>query len=91
MPCPPAAAGLHGKCISEGRDWLNVGSPSSHNQEPKKPQLANHACPRPPGPLLPAVLANEEVIDGLSERGSHPVVRMPMKQWMLKITAYGDR
>jgi leucyl-tRNA synthetase len=38
-----------------------------------------------------AVLANEEVIDGLSERGSHPVVRMPMKQWMLKITAYGDR
>jgi len=37
------------------------------------------------------VLANEEVIDGLSERGGHPVVRMPMKQWMLKITAYGDR
>lgn len=43
--------------------------------------------------LIPtaAVLANEEVIDGLSERGGHPVVRMPMKQWMLKITAYGDR
>lgn len=42
-------------------------------------------------PALGTVLANEEVIDGLSERGSHPVVRMPMKQWMLKITAYGDR
>ncbi|KAI3433717.1 hypothetical protein D9Q98_003525 [Chlorella vulgaris] len=42
-------------------------------------------------PALGTVLANEEVIDGLSERGGHPVVRMPMKQWMLKITAYGDR
>ena len=37
------------------------------------------------------MLANEEVIDGKSERGSHPVVRMPLKQWMLRITAYGDR
>ena len=42
-------------------------------------------------PALGTVLANEEVIDGLSERGSHPVIRKPMKQWMLKITAYGDR
>ena len=40
---------------------------------------------------LGTVLANEEVIDGLSERGSHPVVRKPMKQWVLKITAYADR
>lgn len=37
------------------------------------------------------VLANEEVIDGKSERGDHPVVRLPMKQWMLKITEYADR
>jgi leucyl-tRNA synthetase len=37
------------------------------------------------------VLANEEVIDGKSERGGHPVVRMPMRQWMLRITAYADR
>jgi leucyl-tRNA synthetase len=36
-------------------------------------------------------LANEEIIDGKSERGGHPVVRMPLKQWMLRITAYGDR
>jgi leucyl-tRNA synthetase len=42
-------------------------------------------------PALGTVLANEEVIDGLSERGGHPVVRMPMKQWMLRITAYADR
>lgn len=37
------------------------------------------------------MLANEEVIDGRSERGDHPVVRLPMKQWMLRITAYADR
>ena len=37
------------------------------------------------------VLANEEVIDGKSERGDHPVVRLPMKQWMLRITDYADR
>jgi leucyl-tRNA synthetase len=42
-------------------------------------------------PALGTVLANEEVIDGKSERGNHPVVRMPLKQWMLRITAYGDR
>ena len=37
------------------------------------------------------MLANEEVIGGLSERGGHPVVRMPLRQWMLRITAYADR
>ncbi len=42
-------------------------------------------------PALGTVLANEEVIDGKSERGSHPVERRPMKQWMLRITAYADR
>ncbi|CAM3320358.1 leucine--tRNA ligase [Vagococcus fessus] len=42
-------------------------------------------------PALGTVLANEEVIDGKSERGDHPVLRVPMKQWMLKITAYADR
>ena len=42
-------------------------------------------------PALGTVLANEEVKDGLSEVGSHPVVRKPMKQWMLKITAYAQR
>jgi len=42
-------------------------------------------------PALGTVLANEEVIDGKSERGGHPVIRMPLKQWMLKITAFADR
>ncbi|MEZ4280271.1 MAG: leucine--tRNA ligase [Myxococcota bacterium] len=42
-------------------------------------------------PALGTVLANEEVIDGKSEVGGHPVVRMPMRQWMLRITQYADR
>lgn len=41
-------------------------------------------------PALKTVLANEEVVDGKSERGNHPVVKKPMKQWMLKITDYAD-
>jgi leucyl-tRNA synthetase len=40
---------------------------------------------------LGTVLANEEVIDGKSERGGHPVVRVPLRQWMMRITAYADR
>ena len=42
-------------------------------------------------PELKAVLANEEVIDGKSERGGYPVVRKPMRQWVLKITEYAER
>ena len=42
-------------------------------------------------PKLGTVLANEEVVDGLSEVGGHPVERVPLKQWMLRITAYADR
>ncbi|KAL6848280.1 hypothetical protein ACP4OV_022408 [Aristida adscensionis] len=42
-------------------------------------------------PALGTVLANEEVIDGLSERGGYPVIRKPMRQWMLRITSYADR
>jgi len=42
-------------------------------------------------PELKTVLANEEVVDGKSERGGHPVIRKPMKQWMLKITDYSER
>jgi len=40
---------------------------------------------------LGTVLANEEVVDGKSEVGDHPVVRKPMRQWMLRITAYAER
>jgi leucyl-tRNA synthetase len=42
-------------------------------------------------PELKTVLANEEVVNGKSEVGGHPVIRKPMKQWMLKITQYADR
>lgn len=42
-------------------------------------------------PALGTVLSNEEVIDGVSERGGHPVFRRPMRQWVLKITAYAER
>ncbi|MCE2485537.1 MAG: leucine--tRNA ligase [Desulfurellaceae bacterium] len=42
-------------------------------------------------PALGTVLANEEVVDGKSERGGHEVIRRPMRQWMLRITAYAER
>ncbi|MDR1456885.1 MAG: leucine--tRNA ligase [Puniceicoccales bacterium] len=42
-------------------------------------------------PALKSVLANEEVVDGLSERGNHPVERRPMRQWILRITRYAEK
>ena len=42
-------------------------------------------------PALGTVLSNEEVIDGKSERGGHPVERRPMRQWVLKITDYAEK
>ena len=42
-------------------------------------------------PELKIVLANEEIVNGKSELGGHPVIRKPMKQWMLKITEYAER
>jgi leucyl-tRNA synthetase len=42
-------------------------------------------------PALGTVLANEEVIDGRSERGNHPVERRPLRQWLMRITAYAER
>lgn len=42
-------------------------------------------------PALGTVLANEEIIDGKSERGGHPVERRPLRQWMLRITEYSQR
>ena len=42
-------------------------------------------------PELKCVLANEEIIDGKSERGGYPVIRKPMRQWVLRITEYADR
>ncbi len=42
-------------------------------------------------PALGTVLANEEVIEGRSERGGHPVIKKPIRQWVLKITEYAER
>ena len=42
-------------------------------------------------PVLRTILANEEVIDGKSERGGHPVIKKPVKQWLLAITKYAER
>jgi leucyl-tRNA synthetase len=42
-------------------------------------------------PALGTVLANDEVVGGLSERGGHPVERKKMKQWSMRITAYAER
>src|SRR4029453_5600624 len=50
------------------------------------PQQMVNWCPK-----LGTALANEEVIDGRSERGDFPVFRKPLKQWMFRITAYAER
>ena len=42
-------------------------------------------------PALGTVLANEEIVNGKSERGNHPVFRRPLRQWMLRITEYAER
>ena len=42
-------------------------------------------------PALGTVLANDEIVNGVSERGGHPVVRKKMKQWSMRITAYAQR
>jgi leucyl-tRNA synthetase len=42
-------------------------------------------------PQLKTVLANDEVVNGVSERGGHPVVKKKMKQWIMRISAYADR
>ena len=42
-------------------------------------------------PQLRTILANEEVVDGKSERGDYPVIRKPVEQWLLKITKYADQ
>jgi leucyl-tRNA synthetase len=42
-------------------------------------------------PALGTVLANDEVVNGVSERGGHPVEKKKLRQWYLRITAYADR
>ena len=42
-------------------------------------------------PALGTVLANDEIVNGVSERGGHPVIRKKMTQWSMRITAYAER
>jgi leucyl-tRNA synthetase len=78
--------------------WLNPktnrAEPIStcRNENPDEVRLAYVAeVPVNWCPDLGTVLANEEVVDGKSEVGGFPVVRRPMRQWMLRITAYAER
>ncbi len=80
-----------GKIKLEGTQWdqLDQNSKSAYIDDHRLAYLGKQIvnwCPK-----LGTVLANEEVIDGLSERGGHPVVRRPLLQWMFRITAFADR
>ena len=77
LPIPPEVAAGGEKAVRRYQDQRRLAYQSD--------ALVNWC------PALGTVLANEEVIDGLSERGGHPVQRIPMRQWMLRITAYADR
>ncbi len=91
-PIETLVEGLQSGIISvENGNWANM------NEKDKTSFINNHRlvylgeqvvnwCPK-----LGTVLANEEVIDGLSERGGFPVVRRPLQQWMFRITAFADR
>ncbi len=77
LPIPPELAAQGEEAIRKYRD--------SHRLAYIAEQPVNW-CPE-----LGTVLANEEVIDGKSERGGFPVVRQPLKQWLMRITAYAER
>src|SRR5436189_1674966 len=77
LPIPPEVQKQGGKAIRAYRDTKRLAYMA---------EVPVNWCA-----ALGTVLANEEVIDGKSERGDHPVVRMPLKQWMLRITAYAER
>jgi leucyl-tRNA synthetase len=77
LPIPEEVRGKGEKAVSQCQD--------EHRLAYQADALVNW-CPG-----LGTVLANEEVVDGKSERGGHSVQRMPLRQWMLRITAYADR
>ncbi len=73
------------------RKWFELSEREKHDflaqhRLAYQSEMAVNWCPE-----LGTVLANEEVIGGVSERGGYPVVRKPMRQWMLRITAYAER
>lgn len=83
-----------GRPISElpiPADIAAQGEAAVRRYQDKQRLAYQHEAPVNWCPALGTVLANEEVIDGKSERGGHPVERLPLRQWLLRITAYGDR
>jgi len=81
----------------KARPIEELGIPEGLSEEERRQYIDDHRlayeaevavnwCPE-----LGTVLANEEVVGGVSERGGHPVVRKPMRQWMLRITKYAER
>ncbi|MEE2681139.1 MAG: class I tRNA ligase family protein [Planctomycetota bacterium] len=80
-----------GARLVDGADWAAM-EPSAQEEYIDSHRLAYlgfqtvNWCPK-----LGTVLANEEVIDGRSERGGFPVLRKPLRQWMFRITEYADR
>ncbi|MDG2422667.1 MAG: leucine--tRNA ligase [Phycisphaerales bacterium] len=80
-----------GRQDANGRSWktLDADEQQAYIDDQRLAYLSEQVvnwCPR-----LGTALANEEVIDGRSERGGHPVIRKPLRQWMFRITAYADR
>jgi len=77
LPIPPEIAAAGDDAIAQYQDEHRLAY--------------EHEAPVNWCPALGTVLANEEVVGGISEVGGHPVVRLPLRQWMLRITAYADR
>jgi leucyl-tRNA synthetase len=83
-----------GRPISElpiPADVASQGHEAVRRFQDKHRLAYQHEAPVNWCPALGTVLANEEVVDGKSERGGHPVERVPLRQWLLRITAYADR
>lgn len=83
-----------GRPISElpiPADVASQGTEAIRRYQDRNRLAYQHEAPVNWCPALGTVLANEEVIDGKSDRGGHPVERRPLRQWMLRITAYADR
>ncbi len=86
----PATTGYIQQCFTS-TEWLNMSETekqkilSHYRLAYLSPQTVNWC------PALGTVLANEEVKEGLSERGGHPVIRKQMMQWSLRIQPYADR
>ena len=72
-------------------DVQTQGTEAIRRYQDKHRLAYQHEAPVNWCPALSTVLSNEEVIDGKSERGGHPVERMPLRQWMLRITSYAER